>query len=304
MSRPELLPRLVEFWVEPADARPARRWRILFGCVLTVWFLGWIRGADLLLPDRLASARGVDSMISLPGGRVSWVVWAWAIVGMLASALLAAGVVWRPAAVVAAACAVSIIAHDRAGRNGGDLLIGTWALLTALAAAFDGGGWGRASSRRETLARATASPWLRRMLLCQLTIVYAASVLHKLAAPDWRSGMAVAYALNFGPWRLPVDPGVLLDVPMLSRILTWGTMLVELAIPLLLWRRRWQWWGVALVLALHLGIELTLDVGFFGIAMMVAAVCVPDHRLPGRRSQRPRSLAERSSGVPEPDASA
>lgn len=286
MSGQGLLSRLVVFWVDPVDARPSRRWRVLFGGVLTFWFVGWIRGFDLLLPDRLASLRGIDPMVSLPGGRTSWVVWAWVIGGGIASVMFAAGVLWRPAAVVAGACAVSIVATHRGARNGGDLLIAVWALLTAVAACFDGGGWGRSSS--DQTAR-LVSPWLRRMMLCQLTIVYVASVLHKLAAPDWRSGMAVGYAVNFGPWRPPFDPSFVLDVPVLSKALTWGTIAVELAIPLLLWSRRWRWWGVGLVFALHLGIEATFDVGFFGIAMMVAAVCVPDATISHRMTNADRA---------------
>jgi hypothetical protein len=46
-------------------------------------------------------------------------------------------------------------------------------------------------------------------------------------------------------------------------VLTYATLVIEIALPVLLWNRRARPYVIAAGLALHLGIELTMAVGFF-----------------------------------------
>jgi hypothetical protein len=51
-------------------------------------------------------------------------------------------------------------------------------------------------------------------------------------------------------------------------LLTYGTLLVEVSIPFLLWARRTRWLGVGLGAGLHIGIALTSELALFTLAML------------------------------------
>ena len=53
---------------------------------------------------------------------------------------------------------------------------------------------------------------------------------------------------------------------------TWGTMLVELALGVLVWNKRCRLWVLAAGVLLHLGIDLNIEIGIFSYAMLVLYV--------------------------------
>lgn len=113
-------------------------------------------------------------------------------------------------------------------------------------------------------------------LLLQWVVIYAFNALQKNGAP-WRDGSAVYYFLQqdrlvtwFGAWLRGALPlGAI-------KALTFGTLLLEAAIPLSLlspWRTRsTRLVALALALLLHLGIDSVLQLGSFSWAMLVAFV--------------------------------
>jgi hypothetical protein len=52
---------------------------------------------------------------------------------------------------------------------------------------------------------------------------------------------------------------------LLTNVLTFSTLVIELALAVLLWNRRARPYVVAAGIALHLGIEVTMAVGFFSL---------------------------------------
>lgn len=113
-------------------------------------------------------------------------------------------------------------------------------------------------------------------LLLQWVVIYAFNAAQKNGAP-WRDGTAVHYFLQqdrlvtwFGAWLRGALPlaGV--------KLLTFGTLAIEAAIPLLLllpWRPRLtRPLAFALALVLHLGIDAVLQLGTFSWAMLVGFV--------------------------------
>lgn len=122
-------------------------------------------------------------------------------------------------------------------------------------------------ARHFTAIRSAAYP----LLLLQLAVIYWFNSRSKMGA-IWLAGTAVAESLgavsmvsNFGAWiaRLPES---------LLRCMTYGTIAVETLLPFLLlspWKRRFTHAvAAALMLALHGGIYLTIDVGIFSPAML------------------------------------
>jgi hypothetical protein len=109
------------------------------------------------------------------------------------------------------------------------------------------------------------------LVLLQLAVIYLFNVLAK-SGETWHDGTAVARALgaatlvtDFGAWLARAPAPVL-------HALTTGTLIIEGCLPVLLlspWHRRYMH-GVAaaLIVALHGGILLALELGSFSIAMI------------------------------------
>jgi hypothetical protein len=67
--------------------------------------------------------------------------------------------------------------------------------------------------------------------------------------------------------RLPL-PGFLIHSALLSNLMTYGTLAVEFSVPILIWNRRLRPWVMLVGVSLHLGIEYSIRVGFFSLAML------------------------------------
>jgi hypothetical protein len=108
--------------------------------------------------------------------------------------------------------------------------------------------------------------WLMRF---QIALVYGSSGLWKLAYPIWRDGSAVHWALSLNgfhrfPWAIPAAAE-----PVLA-LLTWGTLMFEIAFPVLVFFRRTRAFAILGGVGLHLGLGLTLELGPFS-AVMIAS---------------------------------
>ena len=89
----------------------------------------------------------------------------------------------------------------------------------------------------------------------------------------------MSYALRIPAMERVHMPDWLAASPLASHVITWGVLGVELAIGLLVWNRRARPWVLGAGVALHLGIELTLRVGFFSWVVLASYVAfVPPER--------------------------
>ena len=115
-------------------------------------------------------------------------------------------------------------------------------------------------------------------LILQLCFMYWFAGIAKLNE-HWFDGTAMEYVLRleiyvhpFGSW--------LLNFPLLLKVVTYGTLVLELFGPLLLFIPVWNHWFRLLVIAafwsLHIGIDLSIDVGMFSVnSMAVWLVLLP-----------------------------
>jgi hypothetical protein len=152
--------------------------------------------------------------------------------------------------------------------NAGDTLIRIIAFYLVLAPA----GAALSLDRRRAEPGATVfperAPWALRLMQLQLSVIYLASVVEKLRGHTWRDGSALAYALQLQDYER-FSPDWLTASPVVGALATWGTLIVELSVGVLVWNRRLRPYILVAGAALHIGIALTMRVGYFSAAMLV-----------------------------------
>jgi hypothetical protein len=119
-----------------------------------------------------------------------------------------------------------------------------------------------------------------RLFQIQFTIVYLAAVWGKVRGTTWNDGTAVSYALRIGDYvRLPVPTFITTNL-FISNVLTIGTVAIELALAVLVWNRKLRPWVLLLGVSLHLGIEYSMRVGFYSLAILALYLAfVPPDRV-------------------------
>ena len=113
-------------------------------------------------------------------------------------------------------------------------------------------------------------------LFLQIAFMYWFTVLIK-SGPEWRlDGTAMYYALSAKQIGTPLG-AYLLQLPELLKVLTFGTLAIEIVAPLLLFSPfftvRTRMAGIAIIVSLHAGIWMTLAIGFFPWISTACMVC-------------------------------
>jgi len=115
---------------------------------------------------------------------------------------------------------------------------------------------------------AEAAPvWAVRLVQLQIVYVYWSSALAKLVNERWRTGWALRDVLAspvFAEWPSYID-----SYPIIAA-LTWGTLLFEIAFPLLVMTRRYRPWVLAAGVLFHSSIELAMTIPMFSAAMILS----------------------------------
>ena len=254
------------FWFAPEPAATLAFLRIAVGAVTLAWALAYT-------PD-VATFAGPHGIV--PGGTSAYRAVEAGLV--VASLCLLVGFRPRIAAAVAFLCLAWLHHVDPWALNSGDALMRDIVFLLALAPA------GACLSVDALLSRRGAtiplvSPWALRLVQIQVSVMYLVAAVTKLSGARWRDGTAVSYPLRIpGMVRVQLPDGLVAS-PLMAHVLTWGVLGAELAIGLLVWSRRARPWALGIGVLLHLGLELTLRVGFFSWIVLASYVAfVPPER--------------------------
>lgn len=109
---------------------------------------------------------------------------------------------------------------------------------------------------------ARASPFIQRLLQWQVVFVYVQACFFKTEGAAWLDGTAIYYVTRCIDFRrLPVP--YLLDHMWTIKALTWGTLLIELAFCTIVWFKEVRYYILLGGIALHLGIEWTMNIPNF-----------------------------------------
>jgi hypothetical protein len=312
---------LQAFWFGPQPMYTLGLVRMAFGALAVLWTL-WLWP---LLFEMFGTNGIAPSTPSIPYTWGVLDVWSsnpavligWALL-LVSSIALMVGWHSRLAAVLVFVLILSFQRRDPWFFNAGDAVVRIEALLLALSPC---GAALSLDQRRRTGAfwsAQTLPNWPIRLIQVQMSIIYVVCVQTKLSGQTWLDGTAVSYALRLTDMqRMPV-PDWITTNPSLMNAATWGTLLVEFALGVLVWNKRCRPWVLAAGVLLHLGIDLNIEIGIFSYAMMVLYVAwVAPHtaqRLPDtikhattqlrariRRGPHPHVTPPRPATVAKPD---
>jgi hypothetical protein len=256
--------------------------RVGWGAMAAVWALSLLPDIDPFLTrgalryDRRA-APGSWNVLD----HIRWDQAPLAACLLLVVAAVATAVGWRTRASswVAVLCMLSLQRTNSTIFNSGDLLLRQIGLAVALAPS--GLLWSLDAVRlrkRERTPNLLRAPWAMRFLQLQVAIGYALSGWAKLQGGTWHDGTAIGRALRIEDLQRFAAPSWLFEQSVLLNLVTWGTVAFEVSFVLLVWSRRLRPWVLAIGVALHLGIDVFLDIGFFSYAIFLSYLAfIPPH---------------------------
>ncbi len=261
------------FWFRPEPTSTIAVVRIVFGFVATLWTLSQLPtlltfyGPAGVLPTVPPLGLGAWTLLSVSTS-APVVIGLW-VVTLLGAIGVMIGFRTRLAAILVFVGVLSFERRDPYVLNAGDLLLRTLAFYLVFSPAGEAlslDRWRRARERFwEFPLRA---PWTLRLMQIQLSVIYFATLWGKLQGDRWRDGTAVSYALRIDDIHRFATPAFLADSVVLSEILTFGTLLLELALAILVWNRALRPWVLAFGVSLHVSIALSIMVGFFTMLML------------------------------------
>lgn len=282
----------------PIDTAPMAALRIAVGLLTIGWTLS-------LLPDAATflSTSGVQR--GLP--RYDSGAWAvqlgspYAVLTVLLAGGVALALGWRTrvASVVVAVLLLAVQRRDPWILNSGDLLLRELAFYVMLMPA--GETWSLDARRRG--AERLRAPWALRLVQLQISALYLFSVWAKVRGSDWNNGTAVGIALQLEDLQRFTVPAAVSTSLLVSAVLTYASLAVEASLAFGLWLPRLRYWVMAAGIGLHLGIEASLLIGWFSLAVISSylAFVPPEHlRLAVARARGLRATVGARGSAPDP----
>jgi hypothetical protein len=102
-----------------------------------------------------------------------------------------------------------------------------------------------------------------------MCVIFLSAACCKLQSPAWRDGTAIYYVARLDDYfgRFPT-PDLLWQTPWIVALITWGTIAIELLVPLAIWWRPARLWALLAALLFHLANEYTMHLFLFHWIML------------------------------------
>jgi hypothetical protein len=270
------------FWFAPTETSTLAVVRILYGLVVIGWSLsmlpdlGAFYSSHGVLPTQPAPAAlglGTSAWGVLSGFNSQAALTTLYVATVAGAICLTVGLATRLASIVVFIGTLSLTRRNPFIDNSGDVLIRIIAFYLMLApagAALSMDRWLRARDRFwEFQPRA---PWALRLLQIQMSILYLSAVWDKVrSGSSWNDGTALSYVLRIKDVQRFSLPTFTTDSPVIN-LMTYGTLAIELGLGVLVWNRKLRPWVLVAGIALHLGIDYTIRVGWFSYAVIAALI--------------------------------
>jgi len=280
---------LEAFWLAPVAGHAVFVTRVAYGLIMAWAYLELFPYVPALFgPSGLA---GIEAIESAPGFvgidfmalghfrvlqhvRSMFVIWLLYGLLIVASLTLAVGLVSRTSAVVVVGLHLIFVAHVPHVFGGWAWMIHVFIIYLVLSnpgAAVSVDAWwrrrrrgGSADAATELLVPAAGL----RLLQLHVVTMYLVAGWERLDAPAWLDGEMVFRALADTSFAR-FDLNLIAFQPLL-RLLNYTVYVLEPAAPLLLLVPKLRKVGVVLLVAMHAGLELTMDVGFWQLVMIAS----------------------------------
>ncbi|MGW7362646.1 HTTM domain-containing protein [Streptomyces sp. NPDC054841] len=142
------------------------------------------------------------------------------------------------------------------------------------------------------------------VIMAEVCLIYATAGWYKIQGSRWQDGSALYYPLKldyFTPW--PALSDILGASGLIVMVLTYGTVIVQVAFPFTLFNRKVKNVLLVAMMLEHAGIALLLGLPFFSLAMIAAdSVFLPTsflRRLGGWAARGRDRVLSRPARVPE-----
>ena len=277
MSLAQIVNAWNSFFFEELSPLPMAVFRIAVGLLvllfafqlcpdLTIWY-----GPNAIISQttlaRVSAWTKFNLLTLLPNDEFS--VWVFFLIFVLAAFFLTVGFLSRTSAILVFAGMLSLHSSNTLILNSGDNLLRLLVLYLVFSPA------GRALSidnliRRRFSKKSSTnvySPVAQRIVQLQMIAIYCQAFWTKLVGVTWLDGTAMYYCSRLEEyWRFSVPQAI--DHILVYQLLSWGTLVVEFSLWTLIWVRELRPFVLLLGIALHLGIEITMNVNFFSYIML------------------------------------
>ncbi len=310
----DLLKPLNHFLFAPASPLPMALVRICMGLIvlqdMVIHLLPDFKlyyGENAIIPIESTISKywfkepNFDLMLVLPHDDT----WRFAlfILCIVAAFCMTIGLFSRISMITVFLCLLSFDSHQELNQNDGDVFIRLACMILCFSNAGDALSIDnllrslRQDWRVTGFANPLSAPWAQRWLQLQLAFVYWHAAMSKIAGEGWVSGLACYNSSRYEDcMRFPVP--VLFDNLFTIKCLTWGTILIEISLFTLVWFQEFRYWVLLGGLALHLGIEWTMNLPMFGWAFMSSYFAFVASEDLAKVMDRVRSYLHRLLGEP------
>ena len=182
---------------------------------------------------------------------------------MLAALLTTVGLFTRVSAALLFLGVISLHARNMDILHSGDTLMRAWIFILMISpcgAALSVDRWLRVRRGKEPIQE--ISLWPQRMVVIQLAIVYITTVWHKLLGVHWLDGTATWYTSQLTEFEHFPTPPFFSQMPFIA-IETYFALGAEVAMGTLVFWKRARSWVILAGLALHAGIEYSMNIPLF-----------------------------------------
>ncbi|MFY9264019.1 MAG: HTTM domain-containing protein [Solirubrobacterales bacterium] len=262
------------FWFEEVSTAPVALIRIALGAIVTLWTISLFNDAESfftangILASMPPQQNGGWSLFQLSSSYPF--VLTVLVVLLLAAIALTLGWHSRIAAVLVFIGLISVIRRDPYTFNSGDVLLKAIAFFVIFAPTSASLSLDRYRKNRDDFWRfPKRAIWPLRLLQIQMSVIYTTAVWDKVRGVTWNNGTAASYAQRLDDLARFRLPNWITTSEPLANMFTFGTLAVELALGLLVWNKTLRPWVLLAGVGLHLGIDLTIRVGFFSYTILL-----------------------------------
>lgn len=272
-----------KFWFEPISPKPIALFRIFWGLLILQTFLIHV-GGDFL------TWYGTKSVIPLESVKQSfwwnqprfdilllfpqddfWLI-CYFITFIIAAIFVVIGFGTRYSVAYVVLGIISFHNHMPFNINGGDTfmrLVGIFLIFSSCGYAYSIDNW--IAKRKGLEVPEKACPWGQRMIQIQLAIAYCDTFWCKFSGVQWLDGTAVYYATHLQDLqRIPIP--FLFENLFFCKILSWFTLVIEIAIWTLVWIKECRYWVLLATFFLHFGIDMAINLPVFEWAFIATLI--------------------------------